>query len=166
MKNKKFQYVISKAKRERINTQYPLKSGFLLIEIMTALIAFTGLAVLIARYQVSIIGMENEMRNYLQAVNMACDILEDPLSLDSSSGFISSFVKTTKRAGDNYNESQFIVKQEAQDFNIPALFKEKGLTAFRLKKFKLVTIELSWNVANGSRKSITIKSAKTYEDVA
>ena len=145
MKNKKFQYVISKIRKGLLNAQYPLKSGFLLIEIMAALIAFAGLAVLVARYQVSTMRQGKEARSYLQAVNVGSDSLE-------GSG-------TEKKIG------QFRVERTVSDFIVPSQLKDRGFTTERLKKFKTVAVKVSWTAMDGQSKSIRLQSAGAMEAV-
>ena len=125
-----------------MNAKYPLKSGFLLIEIMTALIAFAGLAVLVARYQVSIMRQGKEARNYLQAVNVGCDCIEG--------------------RGNNHEAGQFRVQRTFKDFIVPSQLQDQGFATERLKKFKTVEVKVSWTAMDGHNKSIQFQSAGTF----
>lgn len=141
MKNKKFQYVIYMQESAHLIKEYSnFKRGFLLIEIMAALMAFAGISVLIARYHVYIIQHNKEVQNYLHAINIGCDVLEKN--------------ETIKQVS-----NPFRLAYSVDDYQVPAIFKEKGFTTERLKKLKSVHVKISWNSMDGQKKLVLLETA-------
>lgn len=145
MKNKKFQYVIYGLKSLFSAFQEPAQRGFLLLEVMAALIMFCGLSLVIAKCHVSIEQWNNQARNYLQATHIATQECEQP-------------VINIMQKNSTYDVGIFHVERTVLDCPIPSQCAAVGFTTQRLNKTQLVKVKISWVAMRGHRKSLVFES--------
>ena len=147
MKSKKFQYVICSTKSSLKDWATQLKAGFLLLEIMVALIVLGALSIVVAKYEVSIVRWNKESHDYFQAAHVAAEACERLAFVQDSKG------------SDAYSIGSFHIEHIVKDCIIPNQCEKEGLTTQRLKKFKMVQVKVSWVAMGGQNKSILFESA-------
>lgn len=158
MKNKKFQYVIIRLKPlafRRLNKSWvSLKSGFLLLEILAALLALSTLSVLMAHYFVSIVAMNHEAKSYLRAT-------------DSANNSLDSWMLNAKKSeGGKLTVPPFSVERTKSDLIAPLELKAHGLTGKCLKKFALLKVNVSWQSMDGQSRHVQLESAAPFYEEA
>lgn len=119
------------------------KQGFLLIEIMGALLLLGALSITIARYQGFTAQWSRQARDNLQAVHVAEDAY-DRLAFTNNQ--------------QEYIVESFHVERTLKDFVVPIQWAQYGLTAQRLKKNKVIQVKVSWVAMDGKKKTIDFES--------
>lgn len=127
--------------RRKKYPQRKLSCGFLLIELMSALVIFAGITVILAQFYGHIICWQREAKLYTQATQTAHEILE-------------KILVERKLPDLGIQKDPFNVR--CQTIPVPAFTVPQFFSAAFLKRFSLVEVSVTWKNPQGANQKIVL----------
>ncbi len=148
-------------RKGRKNAQYTMKKGFLLLEIMIALVIFSMLVVVITHYHWQIVKHQGEAIKYIEALNKARAFLEN-IPRDTS-GASPGMSKANKANENILSKDEYTLTWKTYPVDS---IQSKKLSATKSKAlpYNITQVNVAWKTFDGKQKSITLTSGYTTKN--